>query len=285
MMTLSISHHTAELGDVRLHYVTCGQGPAVVLLHGWPQTWWEWRRIMPALSQRYTVIAPDLRGLGDSSCPQTGYDKRTVANDIWRLVNGTLGHQRFFLVGHDWGGPTAYALAHAHPDAVEKLAIVDVVIPFGTPEALTWGGKRWHHGFHWVQDLPEALVAGRERTYLSWFYTNLAYNPAAITREDIDEYVRAYSQPGVLRAGFEYYRATPTDIAHNNELMKTKLRMPVLAVGGAGGKGRGLQVLENLKELATDVRGGAIPACGHWVPEEQPEELSKALMAFFGGAL
>lgn len=285
MMTLSISHHTAELGDVRLHYVTCGQGPAVVLLHGWPQTWWEWRRIMPALSQRYTVIAPDLRGLGDSSCPQTGYDKRTVANDIWRLVNGTLGHQRFFLVGHDWGGPTAYALAHAHPDAVEKLAIVDVVIPFGTPEALTWGGKRWHHGFHWVQDLPEALVTGRERTYLSWFYTNLAYNPAAITREDIDEYVRAYSQPGVLRAGFEYYRATPTDIAHNNELMKTKLRMPVLAVGGAGGKGRGLQVLENLKELATDVRGGAIPACGHWVPEEQPEELSKALMAFFGGAL
>ena len=280
-MTLPLTHHTAELGDVRLHYVTCGQGPAVVLLHGWPQTWWEWRRIMPALSQRYTVIAPDMRGLGDSSCPQSGYDKRTVANDIWRLVNGTLGHKRFFLVGHDWGGPTAYALAHAHPEAIEKLAIVDVVIPFGTPDALTWGGKRWHHGFHWVQDLPEALVAGRERLYLSWFYTNLAYNPAAITPEDVDEYVRAYSQPGVLRAGFEYYRATPTDIAHNNEHMKTKLRMPVLAVGGEGGKGRGIQVLENMKELATDVRGGAIPQCGHWVPEERPEELAKTLLGFF----
>lgn len=281
-MTVTFSHHTADLGDVRLHYVTCGEGPAVVLLHGWPQTWWEWRRIMPALARSFTVIAPDLRGLGDSSCPPTGYDKKTVANDIWRLVHDTLGHPHFHLVGHDWGGPTAYALAHAHPQAVTKLAIIDVVIPFGSAEALTWGGKRWHHGFHWVQDLPEALVTGRERLYLSWFYTNLAYNPAAITPEDVNEYVRAYSQPGVLRAGFEYYRATPTDILHNNENMKTKLPMPVLALGGAGGKGRGLQVLENVRELATDVRGGALEACGHWVPEEQPEELAKALLAFFG---
>ncbi len=274
-------HRTADLGEVRLHYVTCGQGPPLVLLHGWPQTWWEWRRIMPALAERYTVIAPDMRGLGDSSCPPSGYDKKTVADDIWRLVHDVLGHETFYLAGHDWGGPTAYALTHAHQDAVRKLAIIDVVIPFGTPDALTWGGRRWHHGFHWVPDLPEALVAGRERLYLSWFYTNLAYNPKAITDEDIDEYVRAYSRPGALHAGFEYYRATPTDLAHNNELIKTKLTMPVLALGGAGGKGRGLQVLENLRELATDVQGGAIENCGHWVPEEQPEELAKALVGFF----
>ncbi len=277
------THHTAELDEVRLHYVTAGSGKsAVVLLHGWPQTWWEWRRVMPALAERYTVVAPDMRGLGDSSCPQGGYDKRTVAEDIWRLVTGVLGHRRFFLVGHDWGGPVAYALATAHPEAVRRLAVLDVVIPFGSPDALTWGGKRWHHGFHWVRDLPEALVTGRERLYLSWFYTNLAYNPAAITPEDIDEYVRAYSQPGVLRAGFEYYRATPRDIADNNEAMKTTLPMPVLGLGGSGGKGRGTQVVENLRVLADDVRGGAIDDCGHWVPEEQPAVLARELLAFFG---
>ncbi len=280
------AHHTVELDEVRLHYVTAGEGAtAVVLLHGWPQTWWEWRRIMPALADRYTVVAPDMRGLGDSSCPLAGYDKRTVAGDVWRLMRETLGFERFFAVGHDWGGPVAYALAHAHPDAVERLAILDVVIPFGDADALTWGGKRWHHGFHWVRDLPEALIAGRERTYLSWFYSNFAYNPAAITPADVDEYVRAYSQPGVLRAGFEYYRATPLDLAHNNENKKTPLPMPVLGLGGSGGKGRGLQVVENLRELAGDVRGRAIERCGHWVPEEQPEEVARELLAFFAGEI
>jgi pimeloyl-ACP methyl ester carboxylesterase len=184
MPQASFAHHTADLGDVRLHYVTCGSGPPVVLLHGWPQTWWEWRHIMPPLAEHYTVIAPDMRGLGDSSCPPNGYDKKTVALDIWRLVHEMLGGERFFLVGHDWGAPVAYFLAHAHPEAVKGLTILDMIIPFGTTDALTWGGKRWHHSFHWVRDLPEALVVGRERLYLSWFYTNLAYNPAAITPLD-----------------------------------------------------------------------------------------------------
>ncbi len=277
------THHTAELGEVRLHYVTAGDGgPALCLLHGWPQTWWEWRRVIPALSEHFSIVAPDMRGLGDSSCPAAGYDKRNVANDIWRLMHEALGHERFFLAGHDWGGPVAYALAHAHGEAVTRLAILDVVVSFGSAEDLTWGGKRWHHGFHWVQDLPEALVAGRERMYLSWFYNNLAYDPAAITAQDIDEYVRAYSRPGVLRAGFEYYRATPTDIAHNNENKKTPLAMPMLALGGSGGKGRGMQVLENMRQLASDVRGGEIARCGHWLAEEQPEALVRELLAFFG---
>ncbi len=118
--------------------------------------------------------------------------------------------------------------------------------------------------------------------YLSWFYNNLAYDPAAITAQDIDEYVRAYSRPGVLRAGFEYYRATPTDILHNNENKKTPLAMPVLALGGSGGKGRGMQVLENMRQLASDVRGGEIARCGHWLAEEQPEALVRELLAFFG---
>src|SRR5713226_6839622 len=121
-------HHTIALEDVRLHYVTAGRGDPVVLLHGWPQTWYEWRRIIPALAERYTVIAPDMRGLGDSSKPATGYDKRTVAADIYQLVR-KLGFEKIFIVGHDWGGPVAYAYACAHPGDVRKLVILDVAIP------------------------------------------------------------------------------------------------------------------------------------------------------------
>ena len=127
--TNEITHHFAEIGEVMLHYVVAGSGPPIVLLHGWPQTWYEWRHVIPALAARYTVIAPDMRGLGDSSRPLIGYDKKTVAEDIWQLVAERLRHQSFHLVGHDWGGPTAFALAAAHPEAVTKLAIIDVVIP------------------------------------------------------------------------------------------------------------------------------------------------------------
>ena len=167
------THHTIALDDVRLHYVTAGKGDPVVLLHGWPQTWYEWRRIIPALAERYTVIAPDMRGLGDSSKPATGYDKRTVAADIYQLVR-KLGFEKIFLVGHDWGGPVAYAYACAHPGDVRKLVILDVAIPGAglekIPQATRRGGI-WHIAFHNVRDLPEALIAGRERTYLSWFYS------------------------------------------------------------------------------------------------------------------
>jgi pimeloyl-ACP methyl ester carboxylesterase len=156
----TVSHRYAEIGEVMLHYVIAGSGPPVVLIHGWPQTWYEWRHTIAALSPHYTVIAPDMRGIGDSSRPLSGYDKRTIANDIWRLVSEKLGYRRFRLVGHDWGGPTAFALAADHPDAVEQLAIVDVVIP-GDGGDFSQGGRRWHHQFHVTPDLPEALVQGR----------------------------------------------------------------------------------------------------------------------------
>jgi pimeloyl-ACP methyl ester carboxylesterase len=282
MKDRGIQHNTAYVDDVRLHYVTAGAGEPLVLLHGWPQTWWEWRRIIPALSQKYFVIAPDLRGLGDSSCPTTGFDKRTVAQDIYKLVHDQLGHSTFHLVGHDWGGVVAYALAHAQQHCVRRLSIIDVVVPIGSADELNWNGRRWHHTFHWQRDLPEALVTGRERAYLSWFYKNLAFNASAITEEDLQEYVRAYSQPGVLRSGFEYYRATHQDVENFNEDMKVSLTMPVLAIGG--GSSRRKQVADNMKKLANDVRGVIIDQCGHWVPEEQPEALSRALLDFFGEA-
>jgi pimeloyl-ACP methyl ester carboxylesterase len=272
-------HHTTRVNDVLLHYVTCGRGEPVILLHGWPQTWYEWRKIMPALAERYTVIAPDMRGLGDSSKPATGYDKRSVAADIYELVR-QLGFERIFLVGHDWGGPVAYAYACAHPEDVRKLVILDVPIPgAGLDQALVFRPRSvWHVQFHYVRDLPEALVAGRERTYLTWFFRT-AYNPTALSEQDIDEYVRCYSATGGLRAGFEYYRAIFTDTEHNTENAKTKLKMPVLALGGE--RGFGESTLKSVRQLAEDVRGGVIERCGHWIPEECPEYLTEQLLNFF----
>lgn len=279
-------HHYAEVGDVMLHYVTVGSGPPLVLLHGWPQTWYEWRLVMPALAEKFTVIAPDLRGLGDSTRPLSGYDKRTVANDVWQLVHDQLGYETFYLAGHDWGGPTAFALASMHPDEVTKLAIVDVVIP-GDGGEFSEGGRRWHHQFHITPDLPEALVQGRERIYLQWFYQTFAYKPGAIDDEALDEFVRTYAQPGALRAGFNFYRAIAEDAKVNAGLLATgfRLPMPVLAIGGGvsypHGRGRGGDVEASMRRVATDVSGHVIAECGHFVPEEQPEELARLMLEFF----
>jgi pimeloyl-ACP methyl ester carboxylesterase len=278
-----MDHHYADLGDVRLHYVTAGAGFPVVLLHGWPQTWYEWRHVIPGLAAKFRVIAPDLRGLGDSSRPADGYDKKTVGNDVWRLVRDTLGIESFHLVGHDWGGPTAYAIAAAHPEAVETLTILDVAIPGDGSANISQGGRRWHHAFHQTMDLPEALVAGREDIYLGWFYRNYGHRPDAIPDADIAEYLRTYRQPGALRAGFSFYRAIPRDVADNAaSAARFKLPMPVLALGGDSGWGRRMEVVESLRRMATDVRGGMIENCGHWMPEEQPEELLRRLLDFFG---
>ncbi|MEQ1647999.1 MAG: alpha/beta hydrolase [Hyphomicrobiaceae bacterium] len=281
-----VSHHYAEIGDVILHYVKAGKGPPVVLLHGWPQTWYAWRHTIGTLAKSYTVIAPDLRGLGDSSRPLGGYDKRTMATDIWRLMTERLGFKRFKLVGHDWGGPTAYAIAADHPEAIEKLVIIDVTIP-GDGSDFSQGGKRWHHQFHITPDLPEALTQGRERIYLQWFYQTFAYHPGAISEADIDEFARTYSQPGAMRAGFSLYRAMADDAAMNAAQLATgfRLPMPVLAIGGAcsypHARGRGDEPEKSLRRCATNVRGVSIQECGHFVPEEQPDKLNALLLEFF----
>lgn len=280
-MDQPLRHDHADLGDVRLHYVTAGQGPAVVLLHGWPQTWFMWRDIIPGLAARYRVIAPDLRGLGESSRPVGGYDKKTMANDVWRLVHDVLGEPRFFLVGHDWGGPTAFALAAQHRDAVRRLAIFDVPVPGdGTPVMFA---NRWHHGLHWELDFPEALTAGREDVYLGFFYRTFGARPDAISEEAQREYLRTYRQPGAMRAGFNLYRATPQDVADNEAfLAQGKLEMPVLCWGGRYGRGRGMLAIESWRRVANDVRGGVAEGCGHWIPEERPDWTLEQLLSFFG---
>lgn len=276
-----LHHAHADVGDVRLHYVTAGDGPAVILLHGWPQSWYMWRDVMPGLAARYRVIAPDLRGLGDSSRPTSGYDKKTLAEDVWRLAHEVLGEQRLFVVGHDWGGPTAFALAAQHRDAVRRVAIFDVPVPGdGTPVMFN---NRWHHGLHWEIDFPEELTAGREEIYLGFFYRNWGARPDAISEQAQREYLRTYRQPGAMRAGFNLYRATPQDVADNQAfLAQGKLQMPVLCYGGAQGRGRGMAALESWRRVAEDVRGGVADNCGHWIPEERPDWVVEQLLAFFG---
>lgn len=279
---MDVTHHYADLSEVRMHYVTAGAGEPVVLLHGWPQTWYEWRGIIDRLAPHYRLIAPDLRGLGDTSRPAGGYDKKTIAADVWELVHRELKLDDFYLVGHDWGGPTAYSLAAHHPDAVKKLAIIDVTIPGDGGPDISQGGKRWHHAFNRTPELPEALVTGREAVYLGWFYRTFAHRAEVMTDEVVAEFLRCYRDPESLAAGFRYYRAVPQDVADNAAMIaRFKLPMPVLALGGAESWGRRMEVLESLQRVALDVRGGMIENCGHFVPEEQPDELAQRLMDFF----
>ena len=272
-----------RLSRVALHVVTVGSGVPVVLLHGWPQTWHEWRKLIPLLAERYRVVAPDLPGLGESSRP-TAYDKKNIAADLHEMCE-RLELGRFHLVGHDWGGPCAFALASAVPQSVRTLTMLDVTIPGIGPD-ISQGGRRWHHAFHMTPELPEALVAGHEREYLGWFYREFCWQRGAIGQADIDEYLRCYTQPGAMRAGFEYYRALPQDKADNRALLDSgfRLAMPALALGGAKAeaRGRGEEPLESLRAIASNVTGGAIAECGHFIPEEQPALLAERLLGFFG---
>jgi len=284
-MTINVKRAKARLSEVIMHYVDVEGGDLpVVLLHGWPQTSHEWRHVIPLVAPRHRIIAPDLRGLGDTTRPLDGYDSRSVARDVAELITEHLGIRRFHLVGHDWGGPTAFALACVHHDAVATLTVIDVTIPGLGPD-VSQGGKRWHHAFHMTPDLPEVLVQGRERAYLSWFYREFSWQPNAVGPADIDEYVRCYTEPGALRSGFAYYRNIPRNKDDNRALAASgfRLRMPVLAIGGGRteARGRGDEPLLSLSEIADDVRGLVVPESGHFVPEEQPEILSAALLAHF----
>jgi pimeloyl-ACP methyl ester carboxylesterase len=284
---ITFSHHMATVNGIQMHYVIGGQGDPVVLLHGWPQSWYEWRHIMPALAKNYTVVAPDIRGFGDSSRPLTGYDGKTTAEDIHQLMS-QLGFDKIFLVAHDVGAQTAYSYAAAHPNNVTKLVIMDFPYPGFLPPEFGANGP-WWFAFHQVPDLPEAIVQGKEREYLSWFFKGLAYNPSAITEADIDVFASHDSAPGTMRAGFEYFRSFSIDAEQNKESAKAKITMPVLALGGdiypaLGGDLPGNFALSSLQSLATNVKGVTVPLSGHWIPEEQPDFVIEQLFNFFGNS-
>jgi pimeloyl-ACP methyl ester carboxylesterase len=276
---------TAVEPGVTLHYAEAGTGErTIVLLHGFPQTWREWRHLMPLLaSEGYRVIAPDYRGAGHSSRPLGGYDKRTMATDIRRLLTGGLGISgRVALVGHDIGLMVAYAYAQIYRDEVSHLAVVDAPLP-GTKvfDRLRADPRVWQFAFHSVRDIPEMLITGREKAYFQAFFNARLYNVAAITEQDLDEYVYAYSAAGALRAGLELYRAFDRDIEDNRQGLaeRGKLTMPVLAVGGQAST-TGPLMAEMMREVADNVTELRVPGAAHWIAEENPTALVEGLIAF-----
>jgi pimeloyl-ACP methyl ester carboxylesterase len=269
-----------KVNGFRMHYIVAGSGYPLVFLHGWPQTSYEWRKIIPSVAERFTIIAPDLRGLGDSECPLTGYDKRTLASDVYQLIKG-LGYSSIGLTGHDWGGTVAYYLAYDHPEMVRRLLILES-IPGTRGDELELRGirRQWHVFFHGcAPDLAEVLVRDHIGLYLDRLCSVACYNPALFSRDEMAEYVRAYSRPGSLRAGFHYYRAgLEEDVAAFSGCTK-KLEMPVRAWGGERFMG---DVTAAWKRVAADVQGGSVEQCGHFMAEERPDFVLREVNEFFG---
>ena len=280
--TKTFTSRYVDAGQVRLHAVIGGDGPPLLLVHGWPQTWYQWRLVMPALARNFTVIAVDQRGIGLSDKPATGYDVATLANDLVALMDA-LGYRRFAMVGFDTGMPIAYALASDHPERVDRLVVGESIVPGVTPSPplLVPGplnARLWHIAFNRLAgDVNERLVRGREDVYFGAEYANSAATPLP------DEVVRYYvdrlaSNPDALRGSFEFYRAIDLTTAQNAQRKTRRLTLPVLAIGGATGIGEG--TASTMKLVADDVQSVIIPGSGHWVAEEAPEQLLSAITGF-----
>ena len=281
-------HRFRTVEGVRLHYVVGGRehGDALVLLAGFPQSWFAWRKVMARLSATYRIIAPDLPGQGDSDRPADGYDTRSLAVMVHGLLR-QLGVGRCFLAGHDVGAWVAYPYAALFGSTVRRLALLDAGIPGITlPDALPSAPERawrtWHFAFHAIPDLPEMLIAGREREYLDWFLRRKTANPETFSDADLEEYLRVFRKEGGLRAGLAYYRAAALSARQNRELSDAgKLGMPVLALGSDQGSIRDMAA--PLRAFADEVHGATIASCGHFLPEEQPAAVAEELKAFFAG--
>jgi pimeloyl-ACP methyl ester carboxylesterase len=283
---MTLTSHRVQLTAVRLHYIEAGSpdAPALVLLHGWPQTWLEWHSVIPHLAANHRLIIPDLRGLGDSSRPPIGYDARSAAADIIELLD-FLKLSHVGLVGHDIGALVAYSAAAHWRDRFNKVVILDVLLPGYGLDALVrhsadgWG--IWHFPFH-ASPVAEFLIAGREREYMNWFFRNMAYSPRAIADAHVDEYVRAYAAPGAMRAALGYYSSFYITGLQNRESGMTPLTIPVLAIGGEASVGR--MVADEMRKVASNVTEAIAPLSGHWIPEEQPQWLAAQLLQFFAPA-
>jgi pimeloyl-ACP methyl ester carboxylesterase len=280
-------HRFETVDGVRLHYVTGGKpdGNVVVLLAGFPESWFSWRKLLPLLAPAYRIIAPDLPGQGDSDRPLGGYDTQTLAIRVHGLLQ-QLRIDQYSLVAHDVGAWVAYPYAALFSDEVRRLVLMDAGIPGITlPEALPTAPDRawrtWHFAFHSLPDLPEMLIAGREREYLDWFLRRKTANPETFSDADIAEYLRVFVKDGGLRAGLAYYRAAALSGQQNRELSaRGKLKMPVLALGSD--QGSIADMATPLKNFAEDVHGGVIANCGHFLAEEQPTAVAEELNAFLG---
>ena len=268
---------TAEIDGVKLHYTTGGHGPVLILLHGYAETSRMWTPILPVLGEKFTVIAPDLPGIGDSGIPADGLDMKSAATRIHSLAR-SLGVEKARVVGHDIGLMVAYAYAAQFPGEVEKLVLMDAFLPgVGGWEAVYNNPGIWHFRFNGAT--PEALVQGRERTYFEHFWNNFAADKTrSIPEADRKAYAAAYARPGRMRAGWAYFVSFLQAAKDFAELSQTKLNMPVLAIGGE--KSLGEVLGQQTKLVASDVTVVVLKNTGHWVLEENPKETTEALVKF-----
>ena len=280
--SIAIGSHTVVLERLRVHYLTAGSGPTVLLLHGVPQHSYMWRPVIAALAADYTVVAPDLRGTGGTQVTEAGYDKRSIAADVDQLLTHLGVTDAVSVVGYDQGVGVAYAYAAAHRDQVRRLAVMEFALPgFGMEQAMipAPSHENWHLGFFAsAPDMAERLFTGRERDLLAWYFNHVSDNPDAVSDADLTLYTRELTKPGALRAMMRYFAATWTDADDNKADARTKLEMPVLAVGGA--RSIGDRVRTSIEQVATDVRGVVVPGAGHWLVDEQPEPVIALLRDF-----
>ncbi len=272
-----------DTGSVRLHAVIGGDGPPLLLIHGWPENWYAWRMVMPALAENFQVIAVDQRGMGLSDKPHDGYDTATLAHDMVAVMD-TLGYQRFAVVGHDTGMLIAYALAADYPDRVTRLAVAETTIPGVAPSPPLFAPELqnnvfWHISFNRISkdSVNERLVAGREDIFFNFEFDTRTVKklPPEVVQYYIDGFA---SDPDALRGSFEFYRALDTSSAQNEQRKARRLTMPVLAIGGGLSTG---EAPANVMKLAADnVQGLVIPGVGHFVAEEAPEDMAVALNEF-----
>jgi pimeloyl-ACP methyl ester carboxylesterase len=281
-----LTHGKPKVNGVEIHYAIGGAGEPVFLLHGVPKTMLYWRHVVPLLTPHYTVVAVDNRGFGGSQRPLTGYDTATMAGDVAELATH-LGFDQFRVVGEDWGAAIAYAVAAFHRSRVQQLIFQETLLP-GLPAGERDsslepddGRTGWHFSFFSLPNLPELLLAGRERPFWTYFARRQMWDPSALTEGDIDEMVRSVEQPGGTRAILEMYRARQVDAEQNHPHYADPISCPVLAVGAQAYLGD--QVSRQLAQVASDVQGAVIPESGHNIALENPAALAQAYLDFFAG--
>ena len=278
--------------DVRLHYVVAGEGEPVLLIPGWPQSWYAWRFVIGLLKDAgRRVYAVDPRGFGDSDKPDQGYDLETVSHDIHVFLDqlGLLGAGGVDIISHDVGTWIGHAHAANYPNDVRRLVVTDATIPgvsppppAGYPDRLR-NARSWHFGFNRIDGLPEALIHGREREFLTWFFGPFKCTRTwTIDADAFEEYVRVFAAPDAVRSGLMYYREvfSARGLAASAERSKKTLKMPILAMGGADADGDGL--LKTMSQFSDNVRSVVFEGIGHHLPEECPEEMTKAILEFWG---
>jgi len=276
---IAVESRFADVNGTRLHYLAAGRGEPVYLLHGYAQTSHMWRPLIVELARTRAVIAPDLRGIGQSAKPPQGYDKKTMAQDVHALA-ASLGHKRVKVVGHDIGLMVAYAYAAQYPREVERVALMDAFLPgVGNWREVWLLRDLWH--FHFYGETPLALVDGRERIYFEHFWNDFAADRTrSVPEEDRRLYTAAYARPGGMRAGFEIFRAFERDAEEFARFAQTPLPMPMLVLTGERASGEFL--IEQGRLVATNVEGVIVRHAGHWLMEEAPDQVIPTLVDFLG---